>query len=123
MSWKYEIYRAVLVAFGTLQTILNLYYLSRADGMKLAARQHTELPKNATMKQLKIKTTMMLLFGVIFLAGGLYAYFTHSFPKSIVFAIVIGFALYAIIEALYYRYWKTVGFAIVGVLLAAVLIV
>lgn len=123
MPWIYEIYRAILVAFGTTQTILNLYYLSKKNGMELAAKQHAELPKTATIKQLKIKTTMMLLFGVIFLAAGLFAYFTHSFPKSTVSFILITFAIYAIVEAAYYRYWKTTGFAILGILLAAALII
>ena len=55
MSWKLEIYRAFFVAFGMFQIIANARYLSIKDGIKLAAKQHQEIPKAASRKQLRIK--------------------------------------------------------------------
>ena len=117
MAWKFEIYRAFFVAFGAIQTMSNLIYLLKKNGMEFAKKQHKELPDTATTKQLKAKAVCMLLFGMLFLATGLISSLTGSFSKSS-FTIVLGlYAVYALAEAVYYKFWRTVGaFILSGVL-------
>ncbi len=51
----------------------------------------------------------MLSFGVLFLAIGLFSYFTRSYVK-LNFIITLGaYMVYALIEAMYYKYWKVYG--------------
>lgn len=118
MKWAFEIIRAFFVAFGTMQTIANLNYLIKKDGVELAKRQHKELPDTVADKQLRVKTICMLLFGMLFLVTGLFSYFTHSYYK-LSFIIVLGaYSLYALIEAIYYSFWRTFGaFGISAILL------
>lgn len=116
MSWKYEIFRAFFVAFGAFEVISNGIFLTQKNGMELAARQHQELPPDRKDSQLKAKVLCMFSFGVLFLLSGLYSYVTHTFHfKEAVFALTI-FAIYAILEGCYYRYWKTIGFSCVSIL-------
>ncbi|WP_040948257.1 hypothetical protein [Gorillibacterium massiliense] len=117
MSWTVEIIRGFFVAFGALQTITNFIYLSRKKGLDLARNQHRELPDHTTRKQVRVKTICMFSFGILFWATGLFSYFTHSYYE-LSFIIVMGaYTLYAMIEALFYRYWRTFGTVIISVLL------
>lgn len=122
MSWKYEIYRAIFVTLGTTEVITNLIYLMKKDGLKLAKKQHGELPPNITEKQLFIKVILMAMFGILFFISGIYFYIIKTFSHSIAFTILLLFSIYAILEAIYYRYWKTTGFCIVAVTLFLVYI-
>lgn len=115
MSWKFEIFRAFFTAFGAFETISNASYLLLNNGMKLAKKQHGELPLNVTKKQLKIKVICMLTFGILFLAAGLSSYITHSFKYLVSLLILILFAVYASIEACYYKYWHTIGFSCLAI--------
>lgn len=123
MSWKFEIYRAFFVAFGAMQTISNLTYLLKKNGIDIAKKQHKELPDTASPKQLKTKVICMLLFGILFLATGLISSFTRSF-NSLSFAVVLGmYALYALVEAVYYKFWRTVGAFVISSILFIIFVI
>jgi hypothetical protein len=109
MTWKTEIIRALFVAFGTTQTLLNLNYVVRENGLDLARKQHKELPDNATNKQIRVKTICMLSFGILFFATGLFSFLTRSYYGLSFIVALILYALYAFIEAAYYRFWRTFG--------------
>lgn len=120
MTWKLEIYRALFLALGTFEIITNANFLCLEDGMDRARRQHGELPKRASKKQLKTKTIFMLIFGFLFFSMGINSYFLHYVNATYFLIVLILFALYSVGEALYYRYWKTFGFSIISVLLLLV---
>lgn len=54
--------------------LTNLRYLIRENGIELARKQHQELPKDITHKQMKVKVILMFVFGLVFLVNGLIAY-------------------------------------------------
>ncbi|MCX7711113.1 MAG: hypothetical protein N2484_14845 [Clostridia bacterium] len=124
MSWKQEIFRAFILVFGSLQTIANLTYLLRKNGLTLARKQHQELPADVSDKKMKLKVTLMLVFGIAFFFVGLVSYIFHDFLGNAMLMALILFAVYETIEAAFYRYWKTTGAALVSfVMLALFLIV
>ncbi len=117
MPWTHEILRAFFVTFGALQTISNITYLMKKNGLELARKQHKELPSNTTDKQIRVKTIGMFLFGILFLVTGLFSYFTRSYYE-LSFIIALGvYMIYALIEASYYRFWRTIGACVISVLL------
>lgn len=120
MSWKLEIYRAFFVAFGMFEIISNLTFLTAKDGINMARKQHQEIPKEVTKKQLKTKIMFMLIFGLIFFLTGITSYILRQVNKTYFLVALILFATYAVGEALYYKYWKTFGFATVSILLLLV---
>lgn len=117
MSWKFEIYRSFFLAFGVFQVIANLNYLYLKNGIKLARKQHQEIPKAVTDKQMKTKVTLMFSFGIVFLFNGVFSFATHNLNQTYYEITLILFAVYALVEALYYKYWKTFGFSIISILL------
>lgn len=117
MTWKQEIFRALFLAFGTGEIIANLNYLIKKNGIDLARRQHQELPANASDKQMRIKVICMLSAGIMFFIESLISYITRSYSGVIIIGSLIAVAIYACVEALYYKYWKTAGFAIVSMIL------
>lgn len=117
MTWKEEIFRAFLLAFGSLQIITNLSYLLKNEGIELARRQHQELPSDASNTKMKTKVICMFLVGVMFFAVSFISYILHDFYEKAIFTSLIIFSIYALVEALYYKYWKTTGFAIVTLIL------
>ena len=119
MSWKLEIYRASFVAFGTLEIICNLHYLCSSNGMAAAAKQHKELPSGVSDEQLMVKVIFMLISGILFFLSGISSYLVHYVNTTLFLWVLILFSLYAAGEALYYRYWKTVGFFTVSLFLLA----
>jgi hypothetical protein len=116
MSWKLEIYRAFFVTFGVFQIISNMSYLWIKDGIELSTRQHKEIPKGVTKKKLKIKVIFMLVFGLLFFTTGIYSFISHYVNEKCFLAVLIAFAIYALGEGVYYKYWKTIGFSIVSIL-------
>lgn len=122
MTWKQEIFRAFLLAFGTGQIIANVIYLIRKNGLDLARRQHQELPSNASDMMMKIKVICMLIAGIMFFIVSSISYISHSYYNVIMLVSLILFSIYAIGEALYYKYWKTVRFAIVTLILLSIYI-
>lgn len=109
MSWKEEIYRAFFVTFGMFEIITNLSYLVLKNGLDRAIRQHGELPKDVSKKQIRTKIICMLIFGSIFFVIGLYSFINKLVDYITYLCILISFSIYAIIEGCYYRYWKTMG--------------
>ena len=57
MSWTHEILRAFFVAFGALQTISNMTYLLKKNGLELARKQHN----NIISHSLKYRNHALLL--------------------------------------------------------------
>lgn len=51
-----EIYRAFFVAFGAMEVLTNFRYLIRKNGIELARKQHQELPKDISDRQMKAVT-------------------------------------------------------------------
>jgi hypothetical protein len=122
MDWKIEIYRAFFVAFGFMELCCNLRYLCDKNGLESARKQHRELPPEISDKKIRIKTILMLLWGIIFLLIGLLSYILHQPLYSLYIVGMLIFAIYACIEAVYYKYRNTIGFAIVSIMLLIVYI-
>jgi hypothetical protein len=117
---KFEIYRAFFIAFGAIQTVLNLIYLLKSDGPELARKQHREIPAKATSRQMRTKALCMFLIGTLFLATGLISSFIYAF-HWLGFPIALGvYAAYALVEAAYYRFWRTTGAFVITCLLLLV---
>ncbi|WP_029468269.1 hypothetical protein AB9D59_10985 [Blautia producta] len=123
MEWKIEIYRAFFVAFGFMELCCNLRYLIKENGLQDARKQHKELPANISDQKVKIKTFLMLMWGVLFLIVGLLSYISHQSLHSIFIICIFFFAFYACIEAIYYKYRNTIGFAIISIILLVVYVV
>lgn len=120
MEWKLEIYRAFFVAFGAFESFTNLSYLTKINGIQLARKQHKELPEIVSDRQMKAKVTAMFLFGLVFLINGLYSYYMHA-VNLLSFTVNLSFfCIYAFLESLYYRYWKTFGFFLLSTVLLIV---
>ena len=116
MTWGQEILRALLLTIGATEIITNSMYLTRKNGLELARKQHSELPDIVSDKKIKIKVICMLLSGIAFFGSSLLSYILRMHLHNIVIITSILFSLYGIIEALYYRYWKTTGFAFVTII-------
>ena len=117
MTWGQEIFRALLLTLGFTEILTNITYLTKENGLVLARKQHGELPKNISDKKIKVKVICMLVFGIALFGVALSTYVLHSYSRNIILLTTISFSVYGIIEALYYRYWKTCGFALVTILL------
>lgn len=120
MTWKQEIFRAFLLAFGTMEIILNLKFLLKENGIKLARKWHQEIPHNLPDKNMKVKIICMLLSGVMFLVVSLISFIMHKYFDWMILDSLIVFSVYAIVEALYYRYLNTLGFASVTIALIGI---
>lgn len=116
MSWKFEIFRALFVAFGMFEIITNTSFLCLKNGLKFAAKQHGEIPKSVTRRQLTIKVILMLSFGTLFFIIGVYSYISRNVNETYYLASLALLASYAAGEAIYYRYWKTCGFSILSII-------
>lgn len=117
MSWGHEIVRALLLALGTIEIITNTHHLLKKNGLQSARKQHGELPPNTSDRQIRTKVICMLSFGVIFFVASLLSYILHTYLQSVIFVSLSLFIIYGITEALYYRFWKTFGFASVTIVL------
>ncbi len=122
MKWTFELYRAFFVALGSMEVLSNLFFLLKDDGIRLARKQHQEVPPDISIKQMRLKVLMMFSFGIVFLVIGLYSYISRSFPLSVYLMSLGIFSIYAISEAFYYKYWKTIGFAIISIIFFLLLI-
>ncbi len=119
MTWGQEIFRAFLLALGCFEIVTNLTYLTITGGIDKARKQHGELPAGISDKNIKVKVVCMLIFGTALFATALSSYILHSYTGKALLITTILFSVYGIIEALYYKYWKTFGFA--GVTIALLL--
>lgn len=117
MSTLQEIIRALILTFGTTELITNGRYLVNDNGLYLARKQHGELPKDISDNKIRIKVICMLISGCAFFIVGLLCFLLHSYLGNAIRVVTTLFSLYAIVEASYYRYWKTAGFAAVTVVL------
>lgn len=117
MTWGQEILRALLLTLGATEIITNLLYLTKENGQELARKQHGELPGNTSDQKIKIKALCMLFSGIALFGSSLLCYILHTYLHNLIMITLILFSLYGIIEAIYYRYWKTTGFAIVTIVL------
>lgn len=115
MTWKQEIFRTLLLAFGTMEIILNLKFLLKENGISLARKWHQEIPHNLPDKNMRAKIICMLLVGIMFFFVSLISFIMHKYFNWMIFDSLIVFSVYAIVEALYYRYLNTFGFASVTI--------
>lgn len=120
MNWGQEILRAFILAFGTMEILTNLSYLLRNNGLEFARKQHGEIPENVDNRKIRIKVVAMLITGILFFLSGLMSYILHSYIRSLFIISAVIFSVYAITEALYYKYWKTYGFALISIILLIV---
>lgn len=116
MTLVEEILRAFLLSLGVSELLLNCSYLVKRNGLTLARKQHGELPPNLPHRNIKIKVIVMASFGLLFALVSLNSYFLHAYVKTLMVISLFLFMVYGISEALYYKYWKTTGFAIVTVI-------
>jgi len=123
MTWKQEIFRGFLLALGTLQVITNITYLLKKNGIALARKQHQEVPTGISDYKMKVKVIMLFCFGLLFFGESLISYFCRTFFDTAVLVSLVLFAIYAVCEAIYYRYWKTCGFAILACLMLGLFLV
>jgi hypothetical protein len=123
MSWGREILRAFLLAFGTMEILTNFNFLNREKGLVSARKQHRELPSQLPDHKIRMKAVLMLLFGFIFFIASLSSYILHKYIPELITIPAGLFCIYAIMEAFYYRYWKTFGFAAVSILLLIISII
>ncbi|MDR1976088.1 MAG: hypothetical protein LBQ18_03785 [Campylobacteraceae bacterium] len=110
MTLKQEIFRAIFVILGLVEISTNLFYLLGKEALSKAKFQHQEMPKNITMSQLKIKVIFMLVFGVLFFMVGIFSYIAGLYNDTLFFSVLLLFTIYALCEALYYKYWRIFGF-------------
>ena len=82
-----------------------------------AKLQHREIPENVTKSKLKIKVTIMFLFGWLFLLTGIL-----SFSKNLLYVLIL-FNVYALSEAIYYKYWKTFGAFFVSIIMTVIYVI
>lgn len=122
MGWKEELFRCFFVAFGMLELITNIGYLKLKNGLTRAIKHHGELPRGVSEKQIKVKVLCMLISGAVFLIAGLFSFYNKSVNRNIYISVLSSFSIYAVCEALYYKYWKTVGFATISILLTLLFI-
>lgn len=120
MTWKQEIFRVFLLAFGTMEIILNLKFLIKENGIKLSRKWHQEIPHNLPDKNMRVKIICMLLSGIMFFTVSLISFIMHKYFNWMIFESLIIFSTYAIVEALYYRYLNTFGFASVTIALIVI---
>ena len=119
MTWGQEILRAFLLVLGCTEIITNLTHLVKKGGLKNTRKQHGELPAGISDKNIKVKVVCMLIVGTALFTTALSSYILHSYTGKAILIASILFSVYGIIEALYYKYWKTFGFA--GVTIALLL--
>lgn len=117
MTWGQEILRALLLTLGATEIITNSIYLAKANGIELARKQHGELPPNLADKNIRIKVLCMLVSGIALFGSSLASFILHQYLHNAILISTLLFSIYGIIEALYYKYWKTIGFAILTILL------
>lgn len=123
MSWSNEIFRAFWLAFGIAETITNITYLVRKNGIANAYKQHRELPGDISENKMRVKVTVLLIFGIIFFTVSLLSYILRTFLYVPILICMILFTCYSIIEALYYRYWRTYCFSLLAVILLIVYLI
>lgn len=123
MSWKIEIYRAFFVAFGAMEFLTNINYLLSPIGISNARKQHKEIPVTVSNEKMHVKIILMFIMGIMFLVTGLLSYILRS-PLELLSIISLAIlAIYACIEALYYRYRNTFGFAFVAIIVLIIYLV
>lgn len=123
MSWKYEIFRCFFLALGMFEVTSNLTYLIKKDGLDLAIKQHGELPKGISKNKIKLKVCCMFIYGILFFIGGIMAFINKEVNSIMYTGILSLFSIYAICEAMYYRYWKTISFASLCLILTVLFII
>ena len=114
------IFKIIIVVFGLIEIMTNGYYLFGKNKIIKAKLQHRELPEGITIFQLKLKVILMFLSGLLFFITGIVSFFKEK--EHLLFLSLIFFNLYALSEALYYRYWKIFGFFVVSIFMTLIYI-
>jgi hypothetical protein len=122
MGWKIEIYRSFFIAIGSIELICNARYLLGKNGLDNARKQHRELPSNVSDRQIKVKTILMFFWGAVFFLMGLLSYVFHQSLEGAFILCLSIFTIYACVEAIYYKFRNTFGFAILSIALLLIYI-
>ncbi|GGL64561.1 hypothetical protein GCM10007968_30610 [Sporolactobacillus putidus] len=67
--------------------------------------------------KIKLKVIIMFSFGLIFSITSLSSYFAHRYLNIPIIIASFLFMIYGTTEVLYYKYWKTLGFSIVTIII------
>lgn len=108
-----EVLRAFLLSLGVFEIITNTVFLLKKNGITLARKQHQELPCDLPDKRIRVKVILMLLFGIAFSVVSVASYILHGYLNHTILIILFLFSVYGFTEAIFYKYWKTYGFACV----------
>ncbi len=114
------IFKIIIIIFGLIEIITNGYYLFGSNKIMKAKLQHRELPEGITVFQLRLKVILMFLSSCLFFITGIATLFDKW--EYLLFLSLIIFNLYALCEALYYRYWRVFGFFMVTIFMTLIYI-
>lgn len=117
MELKQLIIKCFFIIFGIIEVVTNGFYLSGEKRIMKAKLQHREIPENVTKSKLKIKVTIMFLFGWLFLLAGIL-----SFSKNLLYILIL-FNIYLLCEAMHYKYWKTFGAFFVSLIMTVIYVI
>lgn len=99
-----KIFIYIIIALGMFEIGSNLFHLFKGNKKIIglsAMRQHRELSLELESSHFFFKTVIMFVFGFLFTGSGLLALINANFHF---FYVVLGlFALYGVVQALYYR--------------------
>lgn len=112
MNIAQHIFRIFFLIFGIFYIGSNSFYLIKKNGLKFARKLYLELPDDIPLYNIGIKVISMLTFGILFFIITVVSFFTESFYYYYYIVILIMFFIYSLIEAFFYRYWKTFLFSV-----------
>lgn len=96
-------FKILIPVFGLFELTTNLFYFSNENRVALAYNQHREIPPTVTARRMRLKMSIMLVVGCIFLLAGVYACLVESSTVAVIRTVLCGYAAYTIGEAIYYR--------------------
>lgn len=99
-------YECLILGFGLFETISNLFYMRDSGGVLRAYNQHKEVPSYVSHQVMKTKMKTMLVVGLLFIACGTMALLFTNYAVYLVRFIISAYAMYTLVEALYYKNHK-----------------
>lgn len=115
-----QIYRILFLIFGAVETLANIFYLAKPNGVELAYNQHKEIPATASAKRMKIKIITMLAIGLLFLASGIFAFISPVAAVLPMLVTLVAFTVLMVAETACYRQAAGFLFSILAVALLVV---
>lgn len=109
-----QIFTVLFIVFGLVETLANLYYLANSKGVKLARKQHREMPATVSDRRMRVKMLTMLGIGALFLGAGAYACVAPIVAVPVMLGVLVIFTVYMLVEAVYYRQPVGLAFGMFG---------